>query len=237
MPDRVSQAALDEDAAPDWRAAAPGLELRSIAAVALTVPLLLAAGVYWLHQLPVGPNLRTNDSVVEVRLLGPQGQAPEPQDVPTSSAQQREPPPPETSMKDPTRTIPDTAVASLPSRPEQAAAASPAAATSSAPPISHIALEQKAAVFQRTLLSHIARYRRYPEGARRERAQGVVRLLFSMKRDGTVIDVRVVSSSGYALLDTAAIETIRNAQPMPRIPAELPEHLNITMPVAFDLPQ
>jgi len=57
-----------------------------------------------------------------------------------------------------------------------------------------------------------------------------------MLRDGTVTDVRIASSSGYSLLDIAAIETIRKAQPLPRIPAELPESLNILVPVAFELP-
>jgi protein TonB len=57
-----------------------------------------------------------------------------------------------------------------------------------------------------------------------------------MLRDGTVTDVQVISSSGFDVLDAAAVETIRNAAPMPRIPSELPGHLNIHVPVAFDMP-
>lgn len=57
-----------------------------------------------------------------------------------------------------------------------------------------------------------------------------------MRRDGMVTDVWVKASSGFNALDLAAVDTIRNAQPLPRIPSELPDQLNISMPVAFNLP-
>jgi protein TonB len=221
----------------DWRAAAPGLDLRSLAVVALAVPLLLAAGVYWLHALPIGANHRSDDSsVIDVRLIGQQAAATEPQDTP-SPAERSVQSPAENLAPDPIHAIPTATIALAPPQPEQSMPAA-AVAPASAPPVSRVAVsKEKAAVFQRALRSHIARFRHYPDRARRERAQGTVGLLFSMQRDGSVTDVQIVSSSGYALLDTAAVETIRNAQPMPRIPAELPGQLNIRMPVEFDLPQ
>lgn len=238
MSDSVPQTPFDQDGSADWRAVAPGLDLRSLAAVALAVPLLLAAGVYWLHKLPIGPNLHTDDgSIIEVRLIGPQVRAAATQDT-TSPVPQSVQPPAETLMQDPVRTIPTTATASLPPQPEQPAATPSSVAPASAPPVSRFTInKEKAAAFQRALQSHIARYQHYPDRARREHAEGIVSLLFSMRRDGSVTNVWIVSSSGYTLLDGAAIETIRNAQPMPRIPVELPEQLTIQMPVAFDLPR
>jgi periplasmic protein TonB len=238
MLDSASRTGQDQDLWVDWRATATGLELRSLAVVALAVPLLLAAGVYWLHKLPIGPNLRIDESnVIEVRLMGPQGRATEAQDSPSPPRQPTEPPA-ETLVPDPTRAIPTTATTSTPQPEQPMAHALASLAPASAPPVSRITLnKEKAATFQRALQSHIARFRHYPDRARREHARGIVGLLFSMQRDGSVTDVRIVSSSGYALLDTAAVETIRNAQPMPRIPAELPEQLNMRMPVEFDLPQ
>jgi protein TonB len=97
--------------------------------------------------------------------------------------------------------------------------------------------KEKAAAFRRALETHIALFQHYPKRAAHERARGIVGLLFSMQRDGSVTNVQIVSSSGYTSLDAAAIETIRNAQPMPRIPSELPQQLTIEMPIAFDLPQ
>jgi protein TonB len=228
-------AALDPDPSlPDWSAPAPPLELRWLAVVALAVPLLLAAGVYWLHHIPQGSNWRINDNVVEVRLIGPQGGVVQRQDTPQPHVKPPRPPA-ETLVEDPVRAIPETVVASAPPEPEPTAPAR--AASAAAPADTHVSTDQRALTFQRALLSHIARYRRYPEGARRDQARGTVQLLFSMLRDGTVTEVRIASSSGYSLLDVAAIETIRKAQPMPRIPTELPDRLNILVPVAFELPQ
>jgi protein TonB len=225
----------DDEAPPDWRASAPGLELRSLAAVALSVPLLLAAGVYWLHQLPAGPDLRPTDNIIEVRLIGAQATVVERQEPPRAE-QQPTPPLAEKPAEDRIPVIPETPVASLPAEPEQMVPARSTAVPASAP-AQRAALDQKSARFQRALQSHIARFQRYPEAGRRERAQGTVQLLFSMQRDGKVTNVSVASSSGYTSLDVAAIETVRKAQPLPRIPAELPEQLTILFPVAFDLPQ
>jgi len=89
--------------------------------------------------------------------------------------------------------------------------------------------------FQRTLLRHIEHYQNYPSAARRLRLQGTVVVLFSMRRDGAVLDVRIKTSSGATILDEEAGATIRRAQPLPPIPPELPERLNIIVPVAFNL--
>jgi periplasmic protein TonB len=86
-------------------------------------------------------------------------------------------------------------------------------------------------MFRRALQSHIARYLQNPDGARLGRVS--VQLVFSMLRDGTVTDVRITSSSGNAILDRAALQTIRLAQPMLKIPPELPEPYDIYLPITF----
>jgi protein TonB len=50
---------------------------------------------------------------------------------------------------------------------------------------------------------------RYPESARQRREQGVVRVEIEVLADGTAGDVRVVESSGSALLDAAAAAAVR----------------------------
>jgi len=52
-----------------------------------------------------------------------------------------------------------------------------------------------------------------------------------------ISDLRVHSSSGYPVLDEAATETIRRAQPLPAIPPDLPEKLTILFPIEFDEPR
>ncbi len=236
MSDRTQSLAVDDDPPPiDWHSATPTLDLRWFVGAALLMPLLLAVGVYWLHNVPVGLGSRESDSVVEVRLIT----VPEPSERPTVTPPQSNVAPARPSeplVFDPNRSIPEDKTASLQSRPgQESQPAATSAPASSAAPV-RTTPTPIAATFQRTLLSHIARYRRYPDQARRDHMQGVVQLVFAMRRDGTVTDVWVKTSSGYHTLDLAAVETIHNAQPLPKIPSELPESLNISMPVAFNLP-
>ncbi len=86
------------------------------------------------------------------------------------------------------------------------------------------------------MFAHIARYQAYPDDARPNRLQGEVQVFFSMRRDGTVTDIEVAESSSHIELDDAALDTIRRAEPLPRIPTELPDNLNIVIPISFDVP-
>lgn len=233
MWDILRRAPPEPNASPDWRATASGIDLRWLAVAALAVPLLLAAGVYWLHRLPPGPNLRADDNLIEVRLIGPQGAAPETQERPQPTPS--EPAPAERPADAPSRPLTETASIPDPATAEQPARTQAPRLRPSAPPTSRVALDKKAATFQRTLLSHIARFRQYPDEAKRDRTQGIVRLMFAMRRDGSVSSMTVTTSSGSAILDGAALATLRRAEPLPRIPDELPDNLNVSVPVAFDL--
>ncbi len=65
--------------------------------------------------------------------------------------------------------------------------------------------------------------RYYPEEARRQRIFGSLRLAVRLLPDGSVEGVEVLESSGYGVLDQAAIRTIRLASPFAPFPAELAE--------------
>jgi periplasmic protein TonB len=88
--------------------------------------------------------------------------------------------------------------------------------------------------FRETLLRHIARYQKYPSAAERLKLRGTVRTVFSVGRNGRLLGVWVKTSSGETILDQAAIETIRRAQPLPAIPAALPDPLKIEIALGFD---
>jgi protein TonB len=66
-----------------------------------------------------------------------------------------------------------------------------------------------------TLRARIEELKRYPPMARMNNWQGKVVLKFVVKDDGTVENLEVVQSSGHAVLDEAAMETIRRASPLP----------------------
>ncbi|MGY3450482.1 protein TonB [Bradyrhizobium sp. USDA 4353] len=229
----------------DWHAAAPALGLRSLAAVAMTVPALLAFGVYWLRHTPAGNDLGPGDNVMQVRLVSSQTAEPLHRDVVATGPKLAL-----TSAARPDSTISaaqsDAASGNAPvSEPASLSVPAdvPRAPAWDAPiPGSHLAFavatpDQKTMTFVRTVKSHIARFQYYPERAERERIQGTVGLVLTLQRNGAVTNVRVASSSGVALLDAAAVDMVKRAQPLPSIPVELPGQLNLDYTIAFDLPQ
>jgi protein TonB len=61
----------------------------------------------------------------------------------------------------------------------------------------------------------------YPEASIRYGLYGSLRLLVTVRKNGSLEEIRVLSTSGYAVLDEAAIKTVRMAAPFAPFPAEL----------------
>ena len=75
----------------------------------------------------------------------------------------------------------------------------------------------------------------YPLAARRQGLRGTVELDVWLDPAGRVRDVQVTRSSSHALLDDAAVETIRRLGPLP-FPESLPRRaLRIRLPLVFEL--
>lgn len=55
----------------------------------------------------------------------------------------------------------------------------------------------------------------YPEEARRKKLKGKVRFLASINHDGSVKEIEILQSSGYRVLDEAAVRIIKLAAPFP----------------------
>ncbi|MBO9480694.1 MULTISPECIES: energy transducer TonB [Gammaproteobacteria] len=53
----------------------------------------------------------------------------------------------------------------------------------------------------------------YPEKARRQKLYGELRLMVAINRDGTLSNVEILDSSGYRVLDDAAVRIVRMASP------------------------
>lgn len=85
------------------------------------------------------------------------------------------------------------------------------------------------------ILAHLERFRRYPARARAARQQGTVTVRFKMNRDGMVLSSAIVTKSGSFDLDRAALDTLQRAQPLPAIPAGMPDEVELTVPVEFYL--
>lgn len=61
----------------------------------------------------------------------------------------------------------------------------------------------------------------YPQLARENRIEGTPRVTFEINEDGSLKVVVVAASSGKALLDEAALETVRRAAPLPYFPGPI----------------
>jgi protein TonB len=55
----------------------------------------------------------------------------------------------------------------------------------------------------------------YPLAARKRGIEGDIRAVFTIRRDGSVSDMRLADKDGHRFLAQAAFETIRSASPFP----------------------
>jgi len=104
-----------------------------------------------------------------------------------------------------------------------------------APGLSAIAAKAQAN-WQRSLVAHINRYKRYPTEARAHRMTGIVTVEFMLDRRGQVLSSRVMHSSGSAVLDEEAIALLRRAAPLPTPPQKVPpEGIPLAIPIHFHM--
>jgi protein TonB len=89
--------------------------------------------------------------------------------------------------------------------------------------------------WQNQISAALERNKRYPPQSQSRREQGVAQVFFSLDRQGNVIESRLVRSAGSAMLDEEALAMLRRAQPFPKPPAEMGEHVDLTVPVRFNL--
>ncbi len=91
------------------------------------------------------------------------------------------------------------------------------------------------ATFSSLLLAHLEQYKRYPRTAQTRRQQGMPYIRFVMDREGRVLSAALEKASGFALLDAEALAVLERAQPLPALPDQLGEVLEIVVPIEFFL--
>lgn len=77
----------------------------------------------------------------------------------------------------------------------------------------------------------IARNISFPASARKRRLCGKIEVSFLVGTEGSVADIRIISSSGHALLDRNVVEAVRRSAPFPASP----ELARIVLPIVFRL--
>jgi protein TonB len=136
-------------------------------------------------------------------------------------------------MKTADQSTPQPARLAASAAPAQTAAGSAPAGVSSSGPASPEVEGQARTDYESVLLAHLRNYFFYPDQARERRLRGAVEVRLSLARDGQVLGAWVQTSSGEAVLDDAALELVRRAQPMPAIPRALPDQMDVYLPLEY----
>lgn len=87
--------------------------------------------------------------------------------------------------------------------------------------------------YRRMISALLAKQRHFPDAALLRRHQGEAVVRFHIDRAGRLLDVAIATTTGRASLDRAALAMVKRAAPFPVIPAELPDELEIVLPVNF----
>lgn len=84
------------------------------------------------------------------------------------------------------------------------------------------------------VLAWLERHKRYPGEARSRRTQGTAMVWFVMDRQGRVHGSKLHKTSGYPVLDEAAVKMVERASPLPAMPPEMPDQtVELVVPVEF----
>jgi TonB family protein len=93
-------------------------------------------------------------------------------------------------------------------------------------------IDRLRATWQKQLVAHLDRNKRYPSGGSRRNVELVVS--FTLDRLGHVVSARVLKNSGDTDFDNAALEMMKRADPVPTPPPLIAdEGLTFTLPVIF----
>ena len=74
--------------------------------------------------------------------------------------------------------------------------------------------------FAQTVRRKIESKKRYPLAARKSRFEGRVGVKMTILKDGQLEMIEIIESSGHAILDKAALESVRRSAPFPQFPEE-----------------
>lgn len=86
------------------------------------------------------------------------------------------------------------------------------------------------------IIEKIEKNKKYPESAREENIEGKTEIKITILKTGELKEVKILSSSGYKILDNAAISTIKSIFPFTPIPAEAEkESISVKLKIVFRL--
>jgi protein TonB len=92
------------------------------------------------------------------------------------------------------------------------------------------------ASWEKSIVSHLNRYKRYPDEARVRGVKGDVRVRFILDRTGHVTSAQVVRRSGSTSLDDEALAVLQRASPLPAPPEQVTgTTFDLVLPIQFKI--
>jgi TonB family protein len=86
------------------------------------------------------------------------------------------------------------------------------------------------------IVEKIKKNKKYPDSARSENIEGKIKLKIFISKSGELEEIKILSSSGYKILDNAAIDTVKRASPFNSIPDEIGRgSLTLKLDIVFKL--
>jgi TonB family protein len=209
---------------------------------AIEVGLELSSPKHDPSELPPGPD---SDASIATPAMPEQKAEPKDSDLPKVAPTDTEDPDRVVTLNDTKKPIEDDAkVATIQTQAAQESAAAEASATPSvdnAPqaersvaPAEGIgeSLQRIKADWQKELIAHFDRHKRYPSDRERKNAEVLVN--FELDRMGHVVSASIAKGSGDPAFDEAALSMIRRSDPVPPPPpAVADEGLSFTLPIIF----
>ncbi len=100
--------------------------------------------------------------------------------------------------------------------------------------LSGTAVADLKSIFKSELRARIDENKFYPAAARRMGHEGTVVVAFTMLEDGSIINIRIDSSSGNSQLDTAGLEAVKKVGKFKVIPKEFgTSSMDLSVPIKF----
>ena len=97
-------------------------------------------------------------------------------------------------------------------------------------------INQITAAYTNTIRKKIEKIKKYPKWALQEGFEGTVYVSFILWRNGSVSEIKLVRSSGYKILDTEALSSVKRAAPFPAIPFQLSSNsISLEIGIVFKL--
>lgn len=124
---------------------------------------------------------------------------------------------------------------SAPARAEVPPTAAPRAAPSNSAGNSAKAKKERANYYA-MVSAHLNQRKKYPKEARKAREQGVVKVRFTVDRNGNLSNISISGSSGHAILDQATLALMQRVAPLPAMPASMErDKVTISLPIDYSL--